>query len=657
MRFLIPAVKTPPVFTLAPLPRRNASPRTGLRHLTLTLLLSTLASLAGATPFAYIPNYGSNNVSVIDLANNSVTATVSVGSNPQAVAVSPTGTRAIVANFNASTVSVIDLTNNTVAATVNVGSFPAGVAVNPAGTRAYVASTGTGNVSVIDLATNAVTATVSVGSTPIGVAVSPDGTRAYVVNQGSANVSVIDLATTPNAVIASVPVGNFPTGVAVNPAGTRAYVTNSAASSVSVIDLGSNTVIATVPVGNSPGGVAVSPDGTRAYVTNSNSSNVSVINLASNTVTATVPVGSSPQGVAVSPDGSRAYVANNFSNTVSVINLTTNSVTATVNVGTSPYALGMFIGSPPLKATPTLSLSASPVSPGTAGQGVTFTATLAGGTSPTGQVTFKDGATTLCTVPTTPYTCTVPALAVGARAITADYAGDVGNNSASGSLSYTVNKAQPTLTLSASPSPSTWGQSVTLTATVTGGFNPTGTVTFSDGATTLCTVNAAPYTCTAPALATGAHTLGATYAGDASNGGATASAVNQTVGKAAQALTGFATTPAPVVYTPGGQFTVQATGGASGNPVIFTSQTPAVCTVVPPNTVTMLGAGTCSIAANQAGDANHDAAPQLLRQVAIAAAPGANNPTPVPVLGPWALALLAGVLGVFGPGALRRRGA
>lgn len=631
-------------------------------RLALALALSTLASLAGAAPFAYIPNVGSNNVSVIDLANNTVTATVPVGGSPQAVGVSPTGNRAVVANFSDGTVSVLDMGSNTVVATVTVGSFPAGVAVNPAGTRAYVTSTGNGNVSVIDLTSNTVVATVSVGSTPIGVAVNAAGTRAYVANNGSGNLSVIDLTSTPNAVIDSVPLSSggglpFPVGVAVNPAGTRAYVANSSSGKVAVIDLDGNSLLTTVDVGNQPTGVAVSPDGTRAYVANNSDDNVAEVNLTTNTVITRWVACSGPSGVAVNPDGSSVYVACSGAGKVAKIDLSMGFVTATVTVGSNPYALGMFIGSPPPKASPTLSLTASPVSPGTAGQGVTFTATLAGGTGPTGQVTFKDGATTLCTVPAAPYTCAVSALAVGAHAITAAYAGDAGNNSASGNLSHTVNKAQPTLVLDASPSPSTWGQSVTLTATVTGGFNPTGSVTFSDGATTLCTVNAAPYTCVAPALTTGAHTLGATYAGDASNGGATASAVNQTVGKAVQAITGFTTTPATVVYTPGGQFTVQATGGASGNPVIFTSQTPAVCTVAPPNTVTMLGAGTCTIAANQAGDVNHDAAPQLLRQVAIAAAPGANNPTPVPVLGPWALALLAGVLGLFGPGALRRRGA
>jgi YVTN family beta-propeller protein len=65
------------------------------------------------------------------------------------------------------TMSVIDTATNTVTATVTVGSIPQGVAVNPAGTLAYVANFLSNTVSVIDTATNAVTATVTVGTNPL----------------------------------------------------------------------------------------------------------------------------------------------------------------------------------------------------------------------------------------------------------------------------------------------------------------------------------------------------------------------------------------------------------------------------------------------------------------------------------------------------------
>src|SRR6266853_1562919 len=112
------------------------------KKLSATLLsLSAVLSLlllptptAHATPFAYITNNGSNNVSVIDTASNTVTATVAVGPYPTGVAVNPAGTRVYVTNQAGNTVSVLDTSTNTVIATVAVGQSPVGVAVNPAGT-------------------------------------------------------------------------------------------------------------------------------------------------------------------------------------------------------------------------------------------------------------------------------------------------------------------------------------------------------------------------------------------------------------------------------------------------------------------------------------------------------------------------------------------
>ena len=45
------------------------------------------------SPFAYITNWGSNTVSVINTATNTVTATVPVGTEPEGVAVIPADRR------------------------------------------------------------------------------------------------------------------------------------------------------------------------------------------------------------------------------------------------------------------------------------------------------------------------------------------------------------------------------------------------------------------------------------------------------------------------------------------------------------------------------------------------------------------------------------
>ena len=358
-----------------------------------------------------------------------VTATIPVGSQPSSVAVTPNGAYVYVANsespvlfgegnigYGPGTVSVISTATNTVTATVTVGSFPRDVAVTPNGKYSYVTDSyynvtnfESGTVSVISTATNTVTATVSVGSYPVGVAVTPNSEYAYVVNSVSNSVSVINTAT--NTVTTTVPVGSTPEGVAVTPNGAYVYVTNQGGG-VSVISTATNTVTATVTVGSNPWGVAVTPNGAYAYVTNFESGTVSVISTTTNTVTATVTVGNEPEGVAVTPNGEYAYVTDEYG--VSVINTATNEVTGTIPVGyvpsgVSPYAVGVspngdyaYVtndvgpftpGSVSVISTPTSAVSVSPFFwTMDVGQSETFTAAASGGSGNyTGYQWFVNG--------------------------------------------------------------------------------------------------------------------------------------------------------------------------------------------------------------------------------------------------------------------------
>jgi YVTN family beta-propeller protein len=145
--------------------------------------LGLMASAAEAAPFAYVTNSGSNTVSVIDTATNTVVTTVTVGSgSPQAVAVTPDGKHAYVTIPGSYSVSVIDTATNTVVATVTVGTNPFAVAVTPDGNHAYVANISSSNVSVIDTATNTVVATVTVGNGPTGVGIIPPSASALQVS-------------------------------------------------------------------------------------------------------------------------------------------------------------------------------------------------------------------------------------------------------------------------------------------------------------------------------------------------------------------------------------------------------------------------------------------------------------------------------------------
>jgi hypothetical protein len=92
------------------------------------------------------------------------------------------------------------------------------------------------------------------------------------------------------------------------------------------------------------------------------------------------------------------------------------------------------------------------------------------------------------------------------------------------------------------------------------------------------------------------------------------------------------TSSAPTAATVGGTYVASATGGRSGNPVVFSidpSSTAGACSISG-STVSFSGAGTCQVDANQAGGTGYSAAPQIAQSFAIAAAAGTGGGSSAP---------------------------
>ncbi|MGV0794190.1 beta-propeller fold lactonase family protein [Mycolicibacterium sp. XJ1819] len=176
--------------------------------------------------------------------------------------------------------------------------------------------------------------TIQIGGEPSSVVVTPDGKHVYVTN-GSAGVDVAVIDTQTNAVIDHVNVGSISGGAVVSPDGTKIYVAQIFGENVAVIDTQTNAVT-TIDIGANTFDVAISPDGSRVYASRLSNGELAVIDTSTNTVIDTVTVGNTPTGVAISPDGKQVYVANTFSGTVSVVDTDTNAVTHTITVGAEP---------------------------------------------------------------------------------------------------------------------------------------------------------------------------------------------------------------------------------------------------------------------------------------------------------------------------------
>lgn len=142
-------------------------------------------------------------------------------------------------------------------------------------------------------------------------------------------------------------------------------------------------------------------------------------------------------------------------------------------------------------------------------------------------------------------------------------------------------------------------------------------VAYTSQTTGVCTISGEAVTM----RAAGTCTIAADQAGDAAHTAAATVTQSIVIGQATQAISGFAANPVAPVFAPNGTFTVSANGGASGNPVLF-AVAPASASVcsISGSTVTMRSTGMCSLTANQAGNANYSPAPQVVLDVAIAAA-------------------------------------
>jgi YVTN family beta-propeller protein len=230
---------------------------------------------------AYVSNYASNTISVIDLAERRLIANVAVPRQPEEIAVRSDGAVLLV-NSVGGTVTLVDTESLEILATLATGgNDPSGVAWAADGTTGYVTNSFTnptagddGTLTVLNLAdpaTPSVTATIteSIGPTPFDVDIVPGSGVALVTNLSVVfeplsvalgSISLVDFSTTPPQVEV-LPVGLAPIRAAVSSDGLVALVGNGLAQTVSVVDLEGRTIADTVDLESTvgPSDVAIQP--------------------------------------------------------------------------------------------------------------------------------------------------------------------------------------------------------------------------------------------------------------------------------------------------------------------------------------------------------------------------------------------------------------
>jgi hypothetical protein len=335
--------------------------------------------------------------------------------------------------------------------------------------------------------------------------------------------------------------------------------------------------------------------------------NPSVYGQAVQLVAAITPVdGGTATGTVTFKDGGvtlgKVSVGANNTATFSTTLLATASHSLTAVYGGSPSTSASTSPSVSQQVTiaSTTAALSSTVNPSGWAEAVTITATItsAHGGAVTGTVTFKDGTTTVGTGTVTPATGAATysnsALSLGTHTFTAVYSGDTNNlGSAAAAFNQTVVKATTNTAVKSSLDPSSWGQSITLTANVVpvnGTGEVTGTVTFTAGLVKLgtATLSNNQATFSTNSLTLGTHVIWASYGGDTVNNPSDSATFKQVVNQAATS-TAVASSLNPAKVLNGITFTATVTpkfGGTVTGTVTFLNGVPGL------GTPTTLGTGT-----------------------------------------------------------------
>jgi YVTN family beta-propeller protein len=268
---------------------------------------------------------------------DSVTATISVGTNPSVVAINPTTNRIYVGNSGEGTISVIDGTSNTVLTKIAVSSTA--MDINKNTNIIYSISTYSSSISVINGSTNQVVASISTYAGPTGIAVNSNTNEIYVtetghfINSGPAGFIQVINGTT-NTVVKTIDTDISAGNIVVNPNTNKVYFSDAWDGSILVFDGTTYTVTAKIP-GITIGALAINPLTNRLYDTYEG--NPEIIDTSTNTVLGTFQVGDATID-GVNSATNKIYVGDSGfqganGNTIYVIDGTTNSIVQRLQVG------------------------------------------------------------------------------------------------------------------------------------------------------------------------------------------------------------------------------------------------------------------------------------------------------------------------------------
>jgi YVTN family beta-propeller protein len=251
-----------------------------------------------------VVSIGTNSVSFIETATNTVKHVTYVGRAPHEAFFTPDGKEVWVTVRGEDYVSVLDGQSMEEKTRIKVPPGPGMQIFSPDGKYGFVCSSFTPQTVVVSVADHRIVGQVKQES-PFcpNIAVTPDGGQVWFTLKDVGKTMVFD-GRPPFTLLKTLDTGPITNHVNIvtNSNGTFAYVTVGGLNQVQVFRTSDFTKVATIPVGRLPHGIWPSGDGSRVYVGLENADALIAINTLTNKVIATVPVGQAPQALVYVPN-------------------------------------------------------------------------------------------------------------------------------------------------------------------------------------------------------------------------------------------------------------------------------------------------------------------------------------------------------------------
>ena len=251
-----------------------------------------------------VVSIGSNSVTFIDTATNTVKHTTYVGRSPHESFFTPEGKEVWVTVRGEDYVAVLDGTTYEEKTRIKLPNGPGMQIFSPDGKYGYVCSSFTPETDVVSVADHQIVGRVKQAS-PFcpNIAATPDGRQVWFTLKDIGKTQVFN-AQPPFDLLKTIDTGPITNHVnfAHNANGTFAYVTIGGLNEVKVFRTDTFEQVVTIPVGKLPHGIWPSGDGSRVYVGLENADEIAAIDTLTNRVMATSPIGQAPQAVVYVPN-------------------------------------------------------------------------------------------------------------------------------------------------------------------------------------------------------------------------------------------------------------------------------------------------------------------------------------------------------------------